>query len=103
MDLEIRKASDEYIGYSEEVDEGISTGLRRDAFRDGALWYKNNHKLHWYKPNEYPDKGLTVLCVYGTGYCDATEIVGNTQWDVMVEELNIVKWCYFQDILRLSE
>ena len=46
MDREIRKASDEYIGYSEEVDEGITTSLRRQAFRDGALWYKNNHKLH---------------------------------------------------------
>ena len=39
MDSEtIKKAVNAYIGYEPEVDEGLGTMMRREAFRDGAEW-----------------------------------------------------------------
>ena len=34
----IEKAINAYIGYEPEVDESLSTSMRRKAFRDGAEW-----------------------------------------------------------------
>ena len=83
-DIQLNNAADSYVGHSQEIDEDLSVFERRVAFKDGALWWKNNHKLHWYKANQIPEKGLTVLCIYGTGYCDATEIVGATNEELMI-------------------
>ena len=34
---DVQKAADKYIGYPPEVDEGVSTSLRRDAYAAGML------------------------------------------------------------------
>lgn len=34
---DIQEAADKYIGYPHEVDEGVSTSMRRDAYADGML------------------------------------------------------------------
>ena len=34
---DVREAANQYIGYPHEVDEGVSTSMRRDAYADGML------------------------------------------------------------------
>ena len=34
---DVQEAANQYIGYPPEVDEGVSTSLRREAFADGML------------------------------------------------------------------
>ena len=61
---QIEKAVDEYIGYPPEMDEGIETTMRRNAFKDGANWRINSV---WHKPEEVPEeyRPLLVECVEG--------------------------------------
>ena len=55
---QIEKAVDEYIGYSPEMDEGIETTMRRNAFKDGANWRINSV---WHKPEEVPEADRDII------------------------------------------
>lgn len=44
----IAEAVNAYIGYAKEIDEGIETYMRRDAFKAGVEWFK---KALWHDAN----------------------------------------------------
>lgn len=44
----ITEAVNAYIGYPKEIDEGIETSMRRDAFKAGVEWFK---KALWHDAN----------------------------------------------------
>ena len=58
---QIEKAVNDYIGYEPEVDEGLGTRMRRDAFRAGAKWRINSV---WHAPDEHPRIGSYVVALY---------------------------------------
>lgn len=45
----ITEAVNAYIGYPKEIDEGVGTSMRRDAFRAGVEWFK---QAIWYDASE---------------------------------------------------
>lgn len=51
-DSKITEAVNAYIGYPKEIDEGIETSMRRDAFKAGADWFKN---ALWHDASEEPE------------------------------------------------
>lgn len=44
----ITEAVNAYIGYPKEIDEGVGTSMRRDAFKAGVEWFK---KALWHDAN----------------------------------------------------
>ena len=46
-DSKITEAVDAYIGYPKEIDEGIETSMRRDAFEDWESYCNNNQIAKW--------------------------------------------------------
>lgn len=54
----ITEAVNAYIGYPKEIDEGVETSMRRDAFKAGVEWFKN---ALWHDIKEEPtEKGVIV-------------------------------------------
>ena len=52
---QIEKAANDYIGFPQEIDEGVGTTMRRKAFRDGAEW---RIESVWHDEKVMPDRNL---------------------------------------------
>lgn len=90
-----------YISYPPEFDEGVSVRLRRDAFRAGVEWFKNRV---WHDASEKPDREpCSIIIGYnddyiGMNYCFEND-PGLGTWDELFKRMNVIRWCYFSDIL----
>lgn len=95
----ITEAVDAYIGYPEEIDEGVSVSMRRDAFRKGAEWFKN---ALWHDASEEPELNKKLIVQY-TNYMGDIDYEVDTNdsllWKDWVMSYRIFKWCYIEDIL----
>ena len=98
---QIEKAVDEYIGYSPEMDEGIETTMRRNAFKDGANWRINSV---WHKPEEVPapnkdffmmideeSKKTMLWRIYPQHTVD--------DWPTLIKANCVVRWAYIEDLI----
>ena len=93
----ITEAVDAYIGYPKEVGEGVDVSMRRDAFREGAKWFK---EALWHDAKEEPDKHKFVLVQwFYMGRYGADMIKRTYYWQGYIEEYHIIKWCYIDDLL----
>ena len=97
---QIEKAVDEYIGYSPEMDEGIETTMRRNAFKDGANWRINSV---WHKPEEVPETDRQILIERTEGF----EIYIFTRsyffsWKD-ISRYNLVRWAYIEDLIPTED
>ena len=96
----ITEAVNAYIGYPKEVDEGVGTSMRRDAFRAGAEWFK---QALWHDASEEPeiDKPLIIqyISLMNEVSYDKDRRIAKHPWKLNVEGLRIIKWCYFDDLL----
>lgn len=93
----ITEAVDAYIGYPKEVGEGVDVSMRRDAFREGAKWFK---EALWHDAKEEPDKHKFVLVQwFYMGRYGADIIKRKYYWQGYIEEYHIIKWCYIDDLL----
>ena len=96
----ITEAVNAYIGYAKEIDEGIETSMRRDAFRDGVEWVK---KALWHDASEEPEYSRYILAQRRTfiGELRYYLVKNNSTypWELNVKDLRITKWCYIDDIL----
>lgn len=93
----ITEAVDAYIGYPKEVGEGVDVSMRRDAFREGAKWFK---EALWHDAKEEPDKHKLVLVQwFYMGRYGADMIKRKYYWQGYIEEYHIIKWCYIDDLL----
>ena len=93
----ITEAVDAYIGYPKEVGEGVDVSMRRDAFREGAKWFK---EALWHDAKEEPDKHKFVLVQwFYMGRYGADMIKRKYYWQGYIEEYHIIKWCYIDDLL----
>ena len=97
---QIKKAVDEYIGYPPEMDEGIETTMRRNAFKDGANWRINSV---WHDAEErpkFPGKVELVkfLLLFKNGECGYSQI-SKDDWDDIKEVAKFVKWAYVGDLI----
>lgn len=96
----ITEAVNAYIGYPKEIDEGVGTSMRRDAFKAGVEWFK---KALWYDASEEPesDKCILIRFVDYKGNVEyGTDILAPPiTWDNWVEICKITKWCYVEDLL----
>ena len=96
----ITEAVDAYIGYSKEVGEGVDVSMRRDAFSEGAKWFK---EAIWHDAKEEPEIDKTLIIQY-TGIMnevsyDKDRHVAICPWELNVKRLRILKWFYMDDIL----
>lgn len=96
---QIKKAVDEYIGYSPEMDEGIETTMRRNAFKDGANWRINSV---WHKPEEVPEANRAILIRFN----EITRLWMRSEfldWEVFVEDKNVSQWAYLNDLIPTED
>ena len=94
---QIKKAVDEYIGYSPEMDEGIETTMRRNAFKDGADWRINSV---WHKPEEVPEVDRCIIMDNITEWNTWVVNLSTIQcWKRMVRDYDIVRWAYIDDLI----
>lgn len=93
---QIEKATDEYIGYAREADEGLGTTMRRHAFMDGAQWRINSV---WHDISEVPKKSRYIAVMF------KSRNSGFTLWyvtdDIMqvFEAHRVTKWAYMDDLM----
>lgn len=95
---QIEKAVDEYIGYSPEMDEGIETTMRRNAFKDGANWRINSA---WHKPEEVPENGRLLLTDCSSPLFEHQYLIcgpTNTEFGKVASDFGITKWAYIDDL-----
>lgn len=96
----ITEAVDAYIGYPKELGEGVEVSMRRDAFREGAKWFK---EALWHDAKEEPeiDKPLIIqyISLMNEVSYDKDRRIAKYSWKLNVEGLRIIKWCYFDDLL----
>lgn len=99
-DSKITEAVNAYIGYPKEVDEGIETSMRRDAFKAGAEWFAN---AIWHDANKEPEHSRYILAQRRTFIGELRYYLYKTNstypWELNVRDLRITKWCYIEDIL----
>lgn len=96
----IAEAVNAYIGYPKEIDEGIETSMRRDAFCDGVEWYK---QALWHEASEKPQGSAAILYLWhdeqGGMHVGIDSIFDDLEWKKFVECNKITKWCYINNIL----
>lgn len=96
----ITEAVDAYIGYPKELGEGVDVSMRRDAFCEGAKWFK---EALWHDAKEEPeiDKPLIIqyISLMNEVSYDKDRRIAKYPWKLNVEGLRIIKWCYFDDLL----
>ena len=91
MDREtIEKAVNDYVGYKPEVDEGLGTRMRRDAFRDGAEWRINSV---WHTPDEMPRVGSYVVALYEDEHIYSGKVRD------YCNSVPVKTWAYIDDLL----
>ena len=101
---QIEKATDEYIGYAREVDEGLGTTMRRHAFMDGAQWRINSV---WHDASEVPEVDKRVLVcfenvineyIYYRIKVFKPNVIKN--WNKQDSILDkVIRWAYIDDLL----
>ena len=98
---QIEKAVDEYIGYPPEMDEGIETTMRRNAFKDGANWRINSV---WHKPEEVPEeyRPLLVECVEGYKIWGLWPDYAQ-EWEFIANNRRVVRWAYADDLIPTED
>ena len=99
-DSKITEAVNAYIGYPKEIDEGVGTSMRRDAFKAGITWFTSTI---WHDANEKPEFNRRLITQHITligelGY-DLTTNIPTYPWELYVKGAHITKWCYIEDIL----
>lgn len=95
----ITEAVDEYIGYPKELGEGVDVSMRRDAFREGAKWFK---EALWHNTSEEPQVAKQILVQWlneGEVDYEADWVFPGVDWCIYVKNNNIIKWCYIDDLL----
>ena len=91
---QIEKAANDYIGFPQEIDEGVGTTMRRKAFRDGADW---RIESVWHEASEMPKQGEHIVVVMKSG--------NFTSWfvtpDIMdvFKKFNVILWARSKDLL----
>lgn len=95
----ITEAVNAYIGYPKEIDEGIETSMRRDAFRDGVEWFK---KALWHEASEMPEKGKAFIFLAGKNsskHYHVGVVYNPMDYDKICEWWGVIEWCYIEDLL----
>lgn len=94
----ITQAVDAYIGYPKELGEGVEVSMRRDAFREGAKWFK---EALWHDASEEPEDNKEFIMYDGENWNEITSYVheGPYSWMQLVGTFCFIKWCYVEDIL----
>ena len=95
----ITEAVNAYIGYPKEIDEGIETSMRRDAFRDGVEWFK---KALWHDASEMPEKGKAFIFLAGNNsskHYHVGVVYNPMDYDKNCEWWGVIEWCYIEDLL----
>lgn len=90
----IEKAVNNYIGYEPEIDEGLGSRMRRDAFRDGAEWRIN---AVWHDTSEAPKKNKHIALMLESGNLTSWYVTA----DIMqkFKEHKGIMWAYIDDLL----
>lgn len=95
----IQQAANNYIGHEPEIDEGCNVSARREAFKDGVAWFKENI---WHNTTEQPIEFTPILVQWlndGKIEYETDEHPQNFDWQRCFKENNVIKWCYLSDII----
>lgn len=91
----ITEAMNTYIGYPKEIDEGVETSMRRDAFKAGVEWFKN---ALWHDASEKPARYDTYLVKTKQGCLDFCHFA-TEKWHSK-DVGTVVEWLDLADIKR---
>lgn len=95
----IQQAANNYIGHEPEIDEGCNVSARREAFKDGVDWFKENI---WHNTTEQPIEFTPILVQWLNDSkieYETDEHPQNFDWQRCFKENNVIKWCYLSDII----
>ena len=114
---QIEQAANDYIGFPQEIDEGVGTTMRRNAFIDGAEWRVNSvwHDMKKEVPQvygEYKNEVAPSIPCLVRGYLSTGYGYGVRYWNVSYEVWDdeecddyecerdaIEEWTYLDDLL----
>lgn len=72
----------------------------RASFKDGVEWFK---KALWHDASEKPEIGKPLIIQYISFMNEVSygkdRRIAKYPWELNVEGLRIIKWCYFDDLL----
>lgn len=97
---DIEKAGVRYIAHSEK-DYIPEVSDVKDAFVDGAKWRINSV---WRNVNIEPSEKRVLIVIESDGRISQSNfMIGVDNWKDFVEDADIVKWCYKEDLLPNAE
>ena len=100
-DSKITEAVNTYIGYPKEVDEGIETSMRRDAFKAGVDWFRN---ALWHPASEKPimsEYGMIIVELNDITTCKYSLWRSTTTYEHLCNNKGYVRrWLYLDDLLK---
>ena len=93
--------------FDRRIDDKVEREFMRDpliaytrAFNDAIDWFKN---VLWHDASEKPeiDKPLIIqyISLMNEVSYDKDRRIAKYPWELNVERLRIIKWCYFADLL----
>lgn len=100
-DSKITEAVDAYIGYPKEIDEGIETSMRRDAFKAGAEWFRN---ALWHPASEKPimsEHNMIIVELNDIIACKYSLWRSTTTYECLCNNKGYIRrWLYLDDLLK---
>ena len=100
-DSKITQAVDAYIGYPKELGEGVEVSMRRDAFREGAKWFK---ETLWHDTSEKPimsEHGMIIVELNDITTCKYSLWRSTTTYECLCNNKGYVRrWLYLDDLLK---
>lgn len=93
--------------FDRRIDDKVEREFMRDpliaytrAFNDAIDWFKN---VLWHDASEKPEIGKPLIIQYISFMNEVSygkdRRIAKYPWELNVEGLRIIKWCYFDDLL----
>lgn len=93
-DYKIQKAANQYVGHGPDVDEGIYVSAKREAFIEGAKWFK---ETLWHDTLIDNPKDNAPIAILYEELTSVIDILRKYKWEVV--KTYAIKWCYLNDLL----
>lgn len=91
---DVNKAAEEYTWRGDMYD-------LKTAFKAGSEWRMN---AVWHDVNEEPTEKKVLIVIESDGRISQSNfMIGVDNWKDFVEDADIVKWCYKEDLLPNTE
>lgn len=100
-DNRIQQVANQYVGHGPEIDEDIYVSAKREAFIEGAKWFKS---ALWHNASEEPTEDENLL-IQHQKYLNEVDYeidapLSFHDWEAYIKDNNVIKWCYISDLIQ---